>query len=112
MFNDGNLSAKPTAATAVQSHLQGLQVVVLSTAALCIYKLSMWSQRKIVKVGCELEEKARYWSELDEVMESIPTGERVVIGADFNGHVSEGNTGDEEAMGKFGVKKGTLKDRW
>ncbi|KAK3517962.1 hypothetical protein QTP70_028493 [Hemibagrus guttatus] len=47
-------------------------------------------------VGCELEEKERFWSELDEVMESIPTGERVVIGADFNGHVGEGNTGDEE----------------
>ncbi|KAK3528142.1 hypothetical protein QTP86_023868 [Hemibagrus guttatus] len=39
------------------------------------------------QVGCELEEKERFWSELDEVMESIPTGERVVIGADFNGHV-------------------------
>ncbi|KAK3544375.1 hypothetical protein QTP86_010150 [Hemibagrus guttatus] len=56
-------------------------------------------------VGCELEEKERFWSELDGVMESIPTGERVVIGADFNGHVGEGNTGDEEVMGKFGVKE-------
>ncbi|KAK3513076.1 hypothetical protein QTP70_000955 [Hemibagrus guttatus] len=60
------------------------------------------------QVGCELEEKERFWSELDEVMESIPTGERVAIGADFNGHVGEGNTGDEEVMGKFGVKKRNL----
>ncbi|KAK3548574.1 hypothetical protein QTP70_014496 [Hemibagrus guttatus] len=62
------------------------------------------------QVGCEIEEKEIFWSELDEVMESIPTGERVVIGADFNGHVGEENTGDEEVMGK--LAKGTLKDRW
>ncbi|KAK3531798.1 hypothetical protein QTP70_029738, partial [Hemibagrus guttatus] len=30
---------------------------------------SKWS---IIKVSCELEEKERFWSELDEVMESIP----------------------------------------
>ncbi|KAK3570259.1 hypothetical protein QTP86_017110 [Hemibagrus guttatus] len=60
------------------------------------------------QVGCELEEKEGFWSELDEVIESIPTGERVVIGTDFNGHVGEGNTGDEEVMGKFGVKERNL----
>ncbi|KAK2920732.1 hypothetical protein Q8A73_000217 [Channa argus] len=56
------------------------------------------------QVGCELEEKEKFWSELDEVMQSIPRGERVVIGADFNGHVGEGNRGDETVMGRFGVQ--------
>ncbi|KAK2897556.1 hypothetical protein Q8A73_013936 [Channa argus] len=56
------------------------------------------------QVGCELEEKEKFWSELDEVMQSIPRGERVVIGADFNGHVGEGNRGDKTVMGRFGVQ--------
>ncbi|KAK3529902.1 hypothetical protein QTP86_007226 [Hemibagrus guttatus] len=45
--------------------------------------------RNVLEVGCELEEKEGFWSELDEVMESIPTG-------------------DEEVMGKFGVKERNL----
>ncbi|KAK3535297.1 hypothetical protein QTP70_007576 [Hemibagrus guttatus] len=45
---------------------------------------------------------------LNVVSGYAPQGERVVIGADFNGHVDEGNTGDEEVMGKFGVKERNL----
>ena len=46
------------------------------------------------QVGCELEEKEKFWNEVDGVMQSIPREERVVIGADFNGHVGESNRGD------------------
>ncbi|XP_019721309.1 uncharacterized protein LOC109513350 [Hippocampus comes] len=60
------------------------------------------------QVGCELEEKEKFWNEMDRVTESIPRGERVVIGADLNGHVGEGNRGDEEVMGKFGLRDRNL----
>ena len=56
------------------------------------------------QVGCLTEEKDKFWTDLDEVVESIPKEERVVIGADLNGHVGEGNRGDENVMGRYGDK--------
>ncbi|KAE8288310.1 hypothetical protein D5F01_LYC12175 [Larimichthys crocea] len=57
------------------------------------------------QVGCELEEKETFWLDLDEVMQSIPRSESIVIGADFNGHVGAGNRDDEEMMGRFGIQE-------
>ena len=53
------------------------------------------------QVGCD-EEKAAFWADLEEVVERVPGDERLVIGADLNAHVGEGNTNDEEAIGKHG----------
>ena len=57
------------------------------------------------QVGCEMEHKLQFWNDLDEVMHCIDKEERVVIGADLNGHVGDGNNGDEHVMGKFGFKE-------
>ena len=53
------------------------------------------------QVWCLREEKDKFWTDLDEVVESIPKEERVVIGADFNGHVGEGNRGDDNVMERY-----------
>ncbi|KAF7711761.1 hypothetical protein C0J45_0735, partial [Silurus meridionalis] len=65
------------------------------------------------QVGCEMEEKERFWSELDKVVDGVPRKKRLVIGADFNGHVGEGNRGDEEVMVQESVRRKRLaKQNW
>ena len=57
------------------------------------------------QVRCTREEKETFWLDLDETVEKIPRKERIVVGADLNGHVGEGNNGDEECMGRHGLGK-------
>ena len=57
------------------------------------------------QVGCIREEKKIFWLDLDETVKKIPTNERIVVGAYLNGHVGEGNNGDEECMGRHGLGK-------
>ena len=57
------------------------------------------------QVGCIREEKETFWLDLDETVKKIPRNERIVVGADLNGHVGEGNNGDEECMGRHGLGK-------
>ena len=57
------------------------------------------------QVGCIREEKKTFWMDLDETAEKIPRNERIVVGADLNGHVGEGNNDDEECTGRHGLGK-------
>ena len=54
-------------------------------------------------VNNSMEEKNDFWEDLDGLIESILKEERIVLGADLNGHVGEGNIGDEEIMGRYGA---------
>ena len=38
-------------------------------------------------------------------MEKIPQNERIVVGADLNGQIGEGDNRDEECMGRHGLGK-------
>ena len=55
------------------------------------------------QVNNSMEEKNDFWEDLEGLIESISTEERIVLGADFNGHVGKRNIGDEEIMGRYGA---------
>ena len=55
-------------------------------------------------VNNSMEEKNHFWEDLDGLIESISKQERIVLGADFNGHMGEGKIGDEEIMGRYGAE--------
>ena len=55
------------------------------------------------QVNNSMEEKNDFWKDLDGLIESISTEERTVLGAHLNGHVAEGNIGDEEIMERYGA---------
>ena len=44
-------------------------------------------------------------------MENLPEDERMVIGVDLNGHVRKGKKGDEEVIGKYGIKERNLEEQ-
>ena len=66
------------------------------------------------QVNNSIEKKNDFWQDLDGLIESILKEERIVLGADLNGHVGEGNIGDEEIMGRYGAgtRNTVRKDQW
>ena len=64
------------------------------------------------QVNNSMEEKNDFWEDLDGLIESISKEERIVLGADLNGHVGEGNIADEEIMGGMVLEQEIRKDQW
>ena len=58
----------------------------------------------VPQVNNSMEEKNNFWENLDGLIEKISKEERIFLGADLNGHVGEGNIGDEEIMGRYGAE--------
>ena len=56
------------------------------------------------QVNNSMEDKIDFWEDLDGLIESISKEERIVLGADLNGHVGEGNIGDEEIIVRYGAR--------
>ena len=54
------------------------------------------------QVGLSESIKKQFWEDLDSVVGSIPTSEKLFIGGDLNGHVGASNVGFERVHGGFG----------
>ena len=54
------------------------------------------------QVGCTDEEKEEFWEELEELIRSFSEKDKIIIGADLNGHIGRGNTGYERWRVGFG----------
>ena len=62
----------------------------------------------VPQMRSELKQKEDFLNDMDEMVESVHKGERVLIGADLNGHVGEVNRGDKEVMGRHSFKESNL----
>ena len=54
------------------------------------------------QVGHSESTKLEFWEGLEDLVRSVPIGERLFIGGDLNGHVGTSNTGFEGVHGGFG----------
>ena len=64
------------------------------------------------KANNSMEEKNDFWQDLDGLIESVSKQEKIVLGADLNKYVGEGNIGEEEIMERYSAgmknKKGLM----
>ena len=58
---------------------------------------------QVGQLGCMREEKEVFWLDLDEAEEKIPKHEKIILGADMNERIREGNNSDEKCMGRHAL---------
>ncbi|KAJ7976905.1 Retrovirus-related Pol polyprotein LINE-1 [Quillaja saponaria] len=54
------------------------------------------------QIGLEESTKKAFWEDLEEIVQGVPLGEKLFIGADLNGHVGSTNEGFERVHGGYG----------
>ncbi|KAK6731492.1 hypothetical protein RB195_007761 [Necator americanus] len=54
------------------------------------------------QMGCSEEEKACFWEDLEQYVQSLESEEVLLIGGDFNGHVGSRKDGFESCHGGYG----------
>ena len=56
------------------------------------------------QINNSMEKKNNFWEDLDGLIKSVLKQEKIVIGADLNGHMGKGNIGDEKIMGRYDAR--------
>ena len=77
--------------------LDRLMVIKLEVKGSILNIVSVYAPQ----VNNSMEEKSDFWEDLDGLIESVTNEERMVFGADLNGHVGEGNIGDEKIIERY-----------
>ncbi|KAJ7959944.1 Retrovirus-related Pol polyprotein LINE-1 [Quillaja saponaria] len=54
------------------------------------------------QIGLDKSTKKAFWEDLEEIVQGVPLGEKLFIGADLNGHVGSTNEGFERVHGGYG----------
>ena len=53
------------------------------------------------QVGLSESTKIQFWEDLDSMVSTVPTSEKLFIGGDLNGHMGATNVGFERVHGGF-----------
>ena len=63
----------------------------------------MWCVHMLLKLAVGEEEKEEFREQLEEEINLMPDGERVILGGDLNGHVGIRRDGMERIHGEWGI---------
>ncbi|KAK6765797.1 hypothetical protein RB195_025611 [Necator americanus] len=84
--------------TAVDRLSDRLMAVKVDTGEVELRVVSAYAKQ----VGCSEEEKAYFWEDLEQYVQSLEGEEVLLIGGDFNGHVGSRKDGFESCHGGYG----------
>ncbi|KAK6729205.1 hypothetical protein RB195_006321 [Necator americanus] len=86
--------------TAVDRLSDRLMAVKVDTGEVELRVVSAYAPQ----AGCSEEEKASFWEDLEQYVQSLKSEEILLIGGDFNGHVGSRKDGFESCHGGYGAR--------
>ncbi|KAK6729669.1 hypothetical protein RB195_006612 [Necator americanus] len=94
----GRSRPKKNSVTAVERLSDLLMAVKVDTGEVELRVVSAYAPQ----MGCSEEEKACFWEDLEQYVQSLEGEEVLLIGGDFNGHVGSLKDGFDSCHGGYG----------